>query len=145
MVGEMAVSVATNDQFVKFCDVMGLSDLPDDPRFATVPTRMENEAALTEILTAAFKSRRRQEWADALNAAGVPNAPVQDLAEVMAHPQTIASGMMQSSPTADFRLPGLPISLDGVRPTFDASAPELGANTQFVFDFDAQKTPQSSN
>jgi crotonobetainyl-CoA:carnitine CoA-transferase CaiB-like acyl-CoA transferase len=135
--GLLVVSVATNDQFVKFCDVMELSGLPDDPKFATVSTRMANEAALTGILTVAFKTRRRQEWADALNTAGVPNAPVQDLAEVMAHPQTIASGIMQSSPTADFRLPGLPFSLDGIRPAFNAIAPELGADTQFAFDFDA--------
>jgi hypothetical protein len=45
--------------------------------------------------------------------------------------------MMQSSPTADFRLPGLPFSLDGIRPAFNAIAPELGADTQFAFDFDA--------
>ncbi|MBL4721989.1 MAG: CoA transferase, partial [Alphaproteobacteria bacterium] len=41
------------------------------------------------------------------------------------------------SDKADFRLPGLPISLDGIRPAFDAPAPKLGAHTQMVFDFDA--------
>ncbi|MBT5666667.1 MAG: CoA transferase, partial [Rhodospirillaceae bacterium] len=136
--GLMVVSVATDSQFVKFCDVMGLSDLPDDPRFVTVASRMENEPALSPLVAAAFKARGRQEWADALNDAGVPNAPVQDLAEVMIHPQTVASGIMQSSGKADFRLPGLPLSLDGVRPAFGAAAPELGANTQYVFDFDAE-------
>jgi formyl-CoA transferase len=99
---------------------------------------MENEAALTPILTEAFKARGRQEWSDMFNEVGVPNAPVQDLAEVMKHPQTQASGIMQNSPSTEFRLPGLPISLDGVRPAFNAAAPELGADTQFVFDFDAE-------
>jgi len=136
--GLMVVSVATDNQFIKFCDVMGLSELPNEPRFATVASRMENEPALTPLVAAAFKARGRQEWADALNDAGVPNAPVQDLAEVMKHPQTVASGIMQSSDKADFRLPGLPLSLDGVRPAFGAAAPELGANTQYVFDFDAE-------
>ncbi len=136
--GLMVISVATDGQFANLCAAMGLAALTADPRFASVPTRMENEAALTPVLTAAFKTRGRQEWADLFNAVGVPNAPVQDLAEVMAHPQTIASGIMQSSPAADFRLPGLPISLDGIRPAFDATAPELGADTQFVFDFDGK-------
>lgn len=136
--GLMVVSVATDNQFVKFCDVMGLSDLTNDSRFATVASRMENEPALTPLVAAAFKARGRQEWADALNDAGVPNAPVQDLAEVMKHPQTVASGIMQNSPGTDFRLPGLPLSLDGVRPAFGAAAPELGADTQYVFDFDAE-------
>jgi crotonobetainyl-CoA:carnitine CoA-transferase CaiB-like acyl-CoA transferase len=136
--GLMVISVATDGQFKNFSNAIERPDFLDDPRYTTVSDRMENEAPLTAAISAALKKHSRSEWAEILNKAGVPNAPVQDLAEVMAHPQTMATGMMQTSDKAEFRLPGLPISLDGIRPAFDAAAPKLGADTQMVFDFDAK-------
>ena len=76
--------------------------------------------------------RTSSEWRDILDAAGVPNAPMQTIAEVLAHPQTKALGMMQRSPGGEITLLGLPLSFDGVRPPFRHPPPALGAHTREI-------------
>jgi crotonobetainyl-CoA:carnitine CoA-transferase CaiB-like acyl-CoA transferase len=68
--------------------------------------------------------RTVSELSAALDAAGVPHAPVQDTAQVAAHPQTQAIEITRHAGGLDFF--GLPIRLDGARPDRDAPAPALG-------------------
>ena len=133
--GLLMITTATDGQFVKLCDIIGHPELAADPRYQTVHGRMENEAPLSAVIHEAVSIRTRADWAVLLDAAGIPNAPIQDLDEVMRHAQTLAVGMVQSSPETDFRLIGLPISIDGERPAFRKPAPALGADNQLLFDF----------
>lgn len=133
--GLLMITTATDGQFVKLCGILGHPELAQDPRYRTVSDRMDNEAPMSAVIQAAVSRRPRAEWAALLDAAGIPNAPVQDLGEVMRHAQTLATGMLQSSPETDFRLLGLPISIDGERPGFGKPAPQLGADNQLIFDF----------
>ncbi len=56
----------------------------------------------------------------------VSSAPIQDLREVMAHPQTAATGMVQPVPGLDLELMGLPISIDRAHPSIRRRPPGLG-------------------
>jgi crotonobetainyl-CoA:carnitine CoA-transferase CaiB-like acyl-CoA transferase len=67
------------------------------------------------------------ELAAALDAAGVPCAPIQTVDQVMAHPQTQGLGMFRDD--AGLPLAGLPVTLDGVRPRAPGKAPQLGQHT----------------
>jgi crotonobetainyl-CoA:carnitine CoA-transferase CaiB-like acyl-CoA transferase len=58
---------------------------------------------------------------------------MQTIAEVLAHPQTKALGMLQPSPEGDITLLGLPVSFDGQRPAFRKPPPALGAHTKEIF------------
>ena len=60
---------------------------------------------------------------EVLDAAGVPCAPMLDLDEVLAHPQSHAVGMLQDAPDGGVPLMGIPLRFDGERPPFRASAP----------------------
>ena len=62
------------------------------------------------------REKTNQEWQALLDEAEVPNAPMQSIDAVLAHPQTAALGMMQESPERRITLLGLPLSFDGVRP-----------------------------
>jgi crotonobetainyl-CoA:carnitine CoA-transferase CaiB-like acyl-CoA transferase len=77
----------------RFCEVIGLPDLPDDPRFDSGPKRSANRAELNEIVAARLRERTTAEWVDALNAAGVPCGPVYSLDETFADPQVRHHGM----------------------------------------------------
>jgi crotonobetainyl-CoA:carnitine CoA-transferase CaiB-like acyl-CoA transferase len=57
---------------------------------------------------------------------------VQTLDEVIAHPQTEATGMLQTSADGTSRLFGLPIEFDGERPPFRLKPPKLGEATDIV-------------
>ena len=74
------------------------------------------------------RTRSAAEWADLLDAAGVPNAPVQSIEQVANHPQTTALDILRVEPNSKQQFFGLPLSFDGIRPDRDDSAPGLGEN-----------------
>ena len=87
---------------------------------------MEMERVLT--------TRTKGEWIDILEEAGVPCAPIQDLREMLAEPQTAALGLLQGVPDLDYDLMTLPLSFDGERPPVRSRAPTLGEHTKDIVD-----------
>ena len=67
--------------------------LADDPRYATNGKRVENRVELTRILDEIFARRTTREWVEMLEAAGVPNGPINTIEQVFAEPQAIARGL----------------------------------------------------
>ena len=124
------VIAAGNDRlFASLARVLGRAEWIDDPRFRSNPDRVRNQDVLYRWIEELIPARTNREWAAILDEAGVPNAPMQTIAEVLDHPQTKALGMLQASPQGDITLFGLPLSFDGVRPAFRRPPPALGAHT----------------
>ena len=46
--------------------------IEDDPRFATAEARLEHAEDLSGVIAEAFRNRTQREWADLLEARGVP-------------------------------------------------------------------------
>ena len=63
----------------------------------------------------------------------MPSAPLQSVSEVVAHPQTQALGIVETTPDG-WELVGLPLAFDGVRPAQRSGPPALGADTEAVFE-----------
>ncbi|HEV8441033.1 MAG TPA: CoA transferase [Methylomirabilota bacterium] len=130
--GPVIVAAANDRLFAKLAVALERPEWARDPRFATNALRVANKAALLPEIEAIMSTRTKGEWIDRLEQAGVPCAPIQDLREVLAHPQTAATGMIQPVPGLDLELMGLPISFDGVRPTIRAAAPTLGQHNDEI-------------
>jgi crotonobetainyl-CoA:carnitine CoA-transferase CaiB-like acyl-CoA transferase len=82
----VVVAVGNDGQFGRLCEVAGRPELVADPRFATNAARVENRAALVPILQALLASRPTRDWVGALEDAGVPCGPINDLAQVFEDP-----------------------------------------------------------
>jgi len=93
--GYLILAIGNDGQFQRFCEVAGLSELPQQERFATNPARMQNLPALRTILAAAFPARTRQAWTDAFDRAGVPWGPINTMKEVFEHPQVLHRKLLQ--------------------------------------------------
>jgi formyl-CoA transferase len=124
--GPLLVCCGNDRLFAKFAAVLGRTDWPADPRFATNRQRLAHRDALLPQIADVLRSRPRAALAEALVAAGVPCAPVNGIPEVMAEPQTEAVGMLQPVPGEDFSLVAMPLSFDGQRPRIRHGAPRLG-------------------
>lgn len=74
--GELIVIAGNDGQFRKLCQVLGLPELPDDPRFLRNQDRTANRAELRPILVERLSKRGKDEWFRDLLAAGVPCAPI---------------------------------------------------------------------
>lgn len=128
--GELMV-VAGNDRlFRALCAAIGRPDLADDPRFATNPLRAENRAGLVPELERCFAAEPSAVWLERLHEAGVPAAPVQDVAQVAESEQTRALDILQE--LAGFRTVALPLSADGERVLYASPPPALGEHSAEV-------------
>ena len=91
--GDVILACGNDNLFRKFCEAAGHPELAADARFATNGKRVENRAELTRLLQEVFKKRTKREWVDLLEAAGVPNGPINDIAQVFEEPQVKARGV----------------------------------------------------
>jgi crotonobetainyl-CoA:carnitine CoA-transferase CaiB-like acyl-CoA transferase len=73
---DLIVAAANDGQFRKLCAVLGLPEIPDDPRFAHNAGRTANRQALRAILVERLATRGATEWFEELVAAGVPCGPI---------------------------------------------------------------------
>jgi crotonobetainyl-CoA:carnitine CoA-transferase CaiB-like acyl-CoA transferase len=133
--GELMVAGGNDRLFAAICDVVGVPELADDGRFRTNPDRVRNREELVAILSERLRERDTVDWHAALLRAGVPAAPVADVADVVASEQTKALGMLQSLThprIPDLELPALPLSFDGERATHRLPPPLVGEHTAEV-------------
>jgi crotonobetainyl-CoA:carnitine CoA-transferase CaiB-like acyl-CoA transferase len=133
--GSVMIAAANDRLFARLCDALERRDLLGDARFDTNSDRVANRAALSEALAGTLADRPTSEVLDRLRRAGVPAAPVQDVGEVVADPQTAALGLLQPLEHAaidDLRLVALPISIDGRRVLHRAPPPRHGEHTAEV-------------
>ena len=96
--GAVILACGNDNLFRKFCEVANCAHLADDPRYAINGKRVENRVELTRILDEIFARRTTREWVDALEAAGVPNGPINTIEQVFAEPQAIARGLRVELP-----------------------------------------------
>ncbi|MFJ5985889.1 CaiB/BaiF CoA transferase family protein [Lentzea sp. NPDC092896] len=73
---DLIIAAANDGQFRKLCEVLGLSEVPDDPRFARNADRTRNREELRPVLEERLRTRGAVEWFDLLVAAGVPCGPI---------------------------------------------------------------------
>lgn len=133
--GLVMVAAANDRLFARLCDVLGCPELVGDPRFATNPDRCAHRAELATVLAERFATDTAALWLERLDRAGVPAAPVQDLAQVVADEQTQALGILQPVPHPridDLRLVALPVSLGGDRAGHRSAPPDLGEHSLAV-------------
>jgi crotonobetainyl-CoA:carnitine CoA-transferase CaiB-like acyl-CoA transferase len=116
-------------------DRIGRPDLATDPRFASVPLRLEHRDALTQELDRTFMTQPTAHWIEVLGGT-VPVAPVYDLAQALDSPWQQAMGMIDvvDHPTrAAMRILANPIRIDGARLP-NRVGPSLGADTETLLD-----------
>jgi len=127
--GPVIVAAGNDRLFAKLAAALGRPEWAQDARFATNAARVTHRETLIPTIEAIMQTRTKAEWLERLEAAGVPCAPIQNLEEVLAEPQTAASGMLQAVPELGLDLLGLPLSFDGERPPMRRRAPHLGEHT----------------
>jgi crotonobetainyl-CoA:carnitine CoA-transferase CaiB-like acyl-CoA transferase len=73
---DLIVAAANDGQFRKLCEVLGIPEVPDDPRFARNADRTANREQLRPLLVDRLVERGATEWFELLVEAGVPSGPI---------------------------------------------------------------------
>ncbi len=133
--GAIILACGNDNLFRKFCEVAGCAELATDARFATNGKRVENRTVLTGTLDAVFAKRTTKEWVAALDGAGVPNGPINDLKQVFEEPQVIARGMRIEVPhptAGKVPMVASPMRFSATPITYETPPPTLGQHTAEV-------------
>jgi len=129
------LAVGNDGQFRKLCAVVGHPDWAEDDRFSTNAARVDHSAELTALLREAFAKFDRTVLCDALDAAGVPAAPINTIAQLFEDPQILARGLLCQIPhpvAGSVPTVASPIRLKESPLRFDLAPPMLGAHTDEI-------------
>jgi crotonobetainyl-CoA:carnitine CoA-transferase CaiB-like acyl-CoA transferase len=85
--GHIILAVGNDSQFAHFCKVAGRPELAADTRFATNSQRIVHRKELIPLIAQIMRSRSKADWIAALEAAGVPCGPINNMKEVFEDPQ----------------------------------------------------------
>jgi crotonobetainyl-CoA:carnitine CoA-transferase CaiB-like acyl-CoA transferase len=81
---DVIITAANDRQFRSLCEVLGIGELADDPRFALNADRTANRAEFHPILLERLAQWSADDLFEALNRAGVPCGPINSIAEGVA-------------------------------------------------------------
>jgi crotonobetainyl-CoA:carnitine CoA-transferase CaiB-like acyl-CoA transferase len=122
---------------------LGAERLNDDPRFSSIPARLQNAPELVDELDAIITTKTLEEWAPIFDRENVWFAPVNTLMDVASDPLAEQSGAFVEveAPDGKFRQVATPADFYGTPVEVRGWAPELGQNTEEVllelgFDWD---------
>ena len=130
--GNFILAVGNDGQFRKFCEVAGIANFADDPRFVTNKARVAHRAELIPLLRQATVFKTTAQWIEQLEKAGVPCGPINDLQQVFADPQVQARGLRLDLPNAlGSSTPQVasPLRLSATPVAYRSAPPLLGQHT----------------
>jgi len=133
--GDVILACGNDNLFRKFCEAADCGGLAVDPRFATNGKRVENRAELTRLLQEVFSKRTTAQWVALLEAAGVPNGPINNIAQVFAEPQVKARGVrveLQHASGVTLPLVASPMRFSETPVEYRLAPPVLGQHTEEV-------------
>ncbi|WP_194903603.1 CaiB/BaiF CoA transferase family protein [Catenulispora rubra] len=130
--GALIVSCANDALFTRLCAALDRPQWADDPRFATNSARLDNRAEIDRLIGDRLATGTRAQWRARLEDAGIPCAPVQTTAELVAHEQTRELGIIGTADPGEIGVVGLPLSFDGLRPPPLHSVREIGADNDLL-------------
>lgn len=125
--GELIVTAGNDGQFRKLCDVLGIPDLIDDPRFAHNQDRTANREQLRPLLVERLATRSKMEWFRDLTAAGVPCGPINTIDGGVAFAEEMGLDPVVDAGHGEHAVPGIrnPIRFSHTPPRYELPPPVL--------------------
>ncbi|MEC5324064.1 CaiB/BaiF CoA transferase family protein [Aurantimonas sp. A3-2-R12] len=133
--GWITVGAANQKNWERMLAVVGAQELANDQRFSNNSGRMQNLAALENILNGYFSRQSSAEWLERLETAGVPAGPVLDVGEMHRDPQTLFREMVvetEHPKAGPVKAIGLPIKFSETPGGVTRPAPLLGEHSREV-------------
>lgn len=106
----------------------------DQQRFATQALRIENMAALYDLLNAGFRERPTDHWVVRLREAGVPVAPILDSRQVVADPYVKEIAQTLDVDGGAYTWHRFPVRFSGFEPRLSNAPKPPGADTEQVLE-----------
>ena len=143
--GDILVALGNDRQFRTFTAMIGLADLADDERFANSAGRSVNRDALIPRMSAATAQWKATDLIAAMEAAGLPGGKVNEIPEVLEHPQIKARALVHEIERSDgtpVKFLGFPAKLSASPADYRHAPPRSGEDTIAVLEAKFELTKQ---
>ena len=129
--GDVLVVPITARNFAALCDVTGLPQLRNDPRFATLPLRSANWSAMMSVVEQWTAERSVAECIASLEAAGVPCSAYAEPGDALRDPHLIGRGLFSriSDPAGAFTGVNPPWRMSGSASELRGRVPQVGGDS----------------
>jgi formyl-CoA transferase len=116
------------------CAALDIADLSPDPRFATLQSQFRHKSELHAMFRERYKTQTTAYWLERLEAQDLLCAPVRNLREALADPQTLHNEMVIEGSDGDLKmhLVGSPIRMTSAPVGMRRPPPRLGEHTDEV-------------
>jgi crotonobetainyl-CoA:carnitine CoA-transferase CaiB-like acyl-CoA transferase len=127
------LSVATNEAWEKLCLLLKRDDLLQEEKYGSNAGRLEDRDALHKEIERAIGQEESVYWLDKLKEAGIPCGRVNNLKEVLEHPQTLHRGLIKEIECAAGKVKMLdfPVKMSAT-PSKLKPPPALGEHTEEI-------------
>lgn len=129
------IGIASEPLWRRFCEVLKLDDMKDDPRFKTNSLRVQHREATVQPIKALISQRPAAYWVELLVSNGIPCSQINSFSDVLNHPHTLDSGIImhyESPAHGALNTIGPPVKYDGIRSQPTQAPAKLGAHTHEV-------------
>ncbi len=133
--GNINIAANKQEQWEDMCDVLGVPELKEDPRFKERDTRKANRKALTPLLEAKLKEKDTAYWAETLNKKGIPSGEILSLADALAQPQVVhrnAIADVETPAVGKIKVFNLTAKFDKTDGNVDTPPPTLSQHTDEI-------------
>ena len=145
--GYIILACGNDNLFQKFCVAAQCTEISADPRFIKNSDRVRNRIQIEPLLAAVFAKRTTKDWSQILEAAGVANGPINDMAQAFADEQSVARGTVQTLPhplAGQAPVIASPMRFSATPIQYGQSAPLLGQhNDEILASLDSRSPKQS--
>jgi formyl-CoA transferase len=135
--GHVAIAAGASDAvWRRFCGIIGRGDLTRDTAFSTAAARRDRRDQVAAIIQGWTSVRSRAEVVQTLSSGGVPAAPVNNVAEMVADPQVQAREMFVERDHPKYgrlKTTGTPLKLSETPGRIKWLAPNPGDHNEHVF------------
>lgn len=131
------IAVGNDQLWKRFCKVVNLENLMDDPRFATNAKRVENRKELIPIISRVIETKTGNEWLKLFEEAGIPAGPIYTLDKLFADPQVIHRKMVveiDHPKAGKIKVTGVPVKLSETPGAITSPPPLLGQHNWEVLE-----------
>jgi crotonobetainyl-CoA:carnitine CoA-transferase CaiB-like acyl-CoA transferase len=131
---DMIITAGNDRQFRALCEVLGIAEVADDPRFGSNADRTHNRDELRPFLLAALAKWKADDLFIALNKAGVPCGPINTIGEGVELAESLGLDPRVELGTGDraVSLVRNPITFSDSDLRYDRPPPEHGEHTDEI-------------
>lgn len=137
---DLIVIAGNNGQFRQLCNVLGLPDLPNDPRFANNDDRTRNRELLRPLLVERLRTKSADEWFRELSEAGVSCGPINTIAGGVNFAREMGLDPVVEVGAGENAIPMIrnPITFSATPARYELPPPALGQDNDAIRDWLSQ-------